>query len=75
MIHYVMVLQYPHWSKITHIPLALKFWAGKLLLQYAAQQFVRIERETVFSSLTDIETRLIEQNLPVEEMMDDEDVA
>lgn len=45
----------------------LKFWAGKAALQFLSEQLGQLERATVFAALTDLETRLIEENLPVDE--------
>lgn len=58
-------MMYPQWSKLTHVPLALKFWIGKLMIQYIGEKYGQIERETVFNYLTDLETKLIEDELPV----------
>mmetsp|Transcript_4631 Transcript_4631/g.10223 ORF Transcript_4631/g.10223 Transcript_4631/m.10223 type:complete len:218 (-) Transcript_4631:66-719(-) len=64
--------QFPQWSKFTHIPLALKFWALKILLQFAAEKYLQVERNVLLSYLADVETRLIEENLPVEGEMGEE---
>lgn len=58
--------QFPQWSKVTHLPLALKFWGLKLAAQFAGDKYAQWERDVVLSYLTDVETKLIEDNLPVE---------
>lgn len=57
---------YPHWSKITHLPLALKFWFGKIVFQIITDYYVACERNIFLSYLVDIETSIIESKLPVE---------
>lgn len=57
---------YNHWSKITHLPLALKFWLGKIVVQYSADNYVAFERNVFLSYLIDLETSIIEKKLPVE---------
>jgi hypothetical protein len=55
---------YPKWSKIIHLPLVLKFWGGKIALQYLLEKYVNLEKEVV-KWLADIETGILEPNLPV----------
>jgi hypothetical protein len=59
--------QYPQWSKLLHLPLALKFWGLKVLAQYGWERYVQWERDCVTARLADLETRLIEERLPVPE--------
>lgn len=56
---------YPQWSKLTRLPLALKFWILKLLLQYGFDKYQQLESSILISYLTDIETRMIEENIPL----------
>lgn len=63
--------KFPQWSKLTHLPLALKFWGIKLAAQFAGEKYVQWERDVVLSYLTDMETKLIEENLPATDMQKD----
>jgi hypothetical protein len=65
-------MQYPQWSKVTHIPLALKFWAIKVVVQYLLELYLAWERGVVLSGIADFETTLIEENLPVQVDTDEE---
>lgn len=56
--------QYLQWSRITHLPLVLKFWGGKLLIQYLATQYLKLEQVLV-QYLAEIETQIVEPNLPL----------
>lgn len=58
---------YAHWSKVTHLPLALKFWLGKIVFQYLVDYYMIFERNVFLSYLIDLETLSIDKNLPVEE--------
>jgi len=58
-------VQFPQWSKLTHLPLALKFWVVKILLQFVSEKYAQVERNVLLSYLADLETNLIEENLPV----------
>jgi hypothetical protein len=58
------MLQYVQWSKLTRLPLVLKFWGGKLLLQYLAAQYLYVEQLLV-QYLAEIETGIVEPNLPL----------
>eukprot|EP00600_Ochromonadales_sp_CCMP1393_P000009 CAMPEP_0174977770 /NCGR_PEP_ID=MMETSP0004_2-20121128/13794_1 /TAXON_ID=420556 /ORGANISM="Ochromonas sp., Strain CCMP1393" /LENGTH=85 /DNA_ID=CAMNT_0016228991 /DNA_START=744 /DNA_END=1001 /DNA_ORIENTATION=+ len=57
--------KFPQWSKLTHLPLALKFWVVKILLQFVSEKYAQVERNVLLSYLADLETNLIEENLPV----------
>ena len=50
---------------MTHIPLALKFWAIKVVVQYLLDLYLAWERGVVLSGIADFETALIEEKLPV----------
>jgi hypothetical protein len=39
----------------------------KILLQFAAEKYLLAERNVLLSYLADVETRMIEENLPVQE--------
>ena len=56
---------------MTHIPLALKFWAIKVVVQYLLELYLAWERGVVLSGIADFETALIEENLPIQ--VDDEE--
>lgn len=57
---------YPKWSRVVHLPLVIKFWFGKVLLQYAAEQYMVIER-WIAKALTEVESSILESRLPVTE--------
>jgi len=73
--------QYPKWSRLVHLPLGIailssslilltylllvmKFWGAKLLGQYLLSKYLIIE-DKVMLKLTELETSLIEPNLPL----------
>jgi len=62
--------KYPQWSRIVHLPLVLKFWGAKLLFQLLFDRYVSLEK-FIALKLADLETSLIEPNLPINE--DDND--
>jgi hypothetical protein len=45
------------------LPLALKFWLGKMLVQYLADSFVTVEKNILLTKLAGIETDLLEEQL------------
>lgn len=55
---------YPKWSRIINLPLVLKFWGGKVLLQYVFERYLFVEK-LILKSLTEIESSIIEDRLPV----------
>lgn len=55
---------YPKWSRIVHLPLVLKFWGGKVLLQYFYDKYLVVEKQ-IAKSLTEMESTIIESRLPV----------
>lgn len=55
---------YPKWSRILNLPLVLKFWGGKVLLQYVFEKYLFVEK-LIAKSLTEIESSIIESRLPV----------
>lgn len=55
---------YPKWSRIVHLPLVLKFWGGKVLLQYLWDKYAVVEN-VIAKSLTEVESSIIEKGLPV----------
>ena len=55
---------YPKWSRIVHLPLVLKFWGGKVLLQYLWDKYAVVEK-IIAKSLTEVESSIIEKGLPV----------
>lgn len=57
--------QYPKWVKIVNLPLVLKFWGGKIVLQYAFGLYLQAESRLT-ETLSDLETSIIEPKLPVE---------
>ena len=65
--------KYPQWSRIVHLPLVLKFWGAKLLFQLFFDRYLSLE-QFIALKLADLETALIEPNLPVNEE-DDENNA
>ena len=60
-----MIGQHVHWSKITRLPMPLKLWLGKAVLQWLSEQYTHLERKVVWSQLIDLETRWLEDALPV----------
>ena len=64
---------YPQWSKIVHLPLVLKYWGGKILLQYLATVYLNVE-SYFCEHLATVETALVEPGLPVDED-DEEDIV
>lgn len=58
------IIQYPHWSKLTKLPLALKLWGGKLVGQALASRYLSWEKDVLVQRLADWETQLIEEKLP-----------
>jgi len=65
-------LKYPQWSRIVHLPLVLKFWGAKLLFQFLFERYLSIEK-FISLKLANLETALIEPNLPVNEGDDNSD--
>ena len=57
--------QYPKWVKIMNLPLVLKFWGGKIVGQYLWAVYLQGESR-LMEMLSDLETTLIEPNLPAE---------
>ena len=57
-------MQYPQWSRLTRLPLVLKFWGGKALLQYLWLQYLKLETKLILA-LSEIETQIVEPNLPI----------
>ena len=57
---------YPTWSKIVHLPLLLKYWGGKIVLQYMIMGWLSVEK-TMLGYLTEVETSIVEPLLPVNE--------
>ena len=57
--------QYPKWVKIVNLPLVLKFWGGKIVLQYLYGFYLHVEG-LLLEQLAELETTLIEPNLPAE---------
>lgn len=57
---------YKHWSKVLQFNLFLKIWGARVLGQYAAQYYGKLEKSLVLY-LTELETQLIEPHLPVSE--------
>lgn len=55
---------YPHWSRIVNLPLVLKFWGGKILFTFIFEKYLFIEK-LLAKKLTEIESRMIEERLPV----------
>ena len=55
---------YPKWSRIVNLPLVLKFWGGKVLFQYLFERYLFVEK-LIAKSLTEIESSIIEERLPV----------
>eukprot|EP01039_Chlorochromonas_danica_P003035 gene3035-3311_t len=64
---------YPHWSKIVSIPLALKIWLGKLVLQYLVEKYLWFEKTFLVDYLASLETSLIEESLPLDDLVKEED--
>jgi len=58
---------YPRWSRIIHLPFVFQLWGGKILLQYVQSFYIDFEKKIV-STLTDIESKIIEPKLPVTSM-------
>ena len=56
---------YPHWSKIVHLPLVLKYWGGKVAAGYLFQGYLVLEK-ALLEQLTDWETAVVEPALPVD---------
>jgi hypothetical protein len=52
---------------VTKLPLALKFWVGKVLVQLLSIKYLSLERDLLLSPLIDLETMLIDKNLPTGE--------
>ena len=55
---------YPKWSRIINLPLVLKFWGGKVVFQYVFEKYLFVEK-LILKSLTEIESSIIEDRLPV----------
>jgi len=55
---------YPRWSKIVHLPLVLKIWGGKVLMQYLTTFYLSIENKAL-ERLAELETQIIEPRLPL----------
>mmetsp|Transcript_21021 Transcript_21021/g.21142 ORF Transcript_21021/g.21142 Transcript_21021/m.21142 type:complete len:275 (-) Transcript_21021:59-883(-) len=60
----ILWLQYPKWSRITHLPLVLIFWIGRIVLYYIYSFYIELERG-ILDRLTEIETNIIEPKLPL----------
>ena len=56
---------YHNWSKLVRLPLVLKYWGGKVVLGYAFLGYLKVEK-MLLGHLTEIETAIVEPNLPVE---------
>lgn len=61
---------YPNWSKLVHLPLVLKYWGGKIALTYVFQGYLMLENG-LLEQLTDLETALVEPELPVNQGQDE----
>ena len=61
-----LLRQYHHISKLVHLPLVLKLWGGRVVLQYLAQFYSKFEGK-LMDALCDIETQALEDSLEVEE--------
>lgn len=55
---------YPRWSRIIHLPFVFQIWGGKIVLQYLYSFYIEFEKKIV-SALTEIESKIIEEKLPV----------
>ena len=66
--------QYPSWSKVLNLPLVLKFWGAKLVLQYLWGLYLKAEG-ALTETLSDLETALIEPRLPVSDDSQEEEGA
>jgi hypothetical protein len=57
--------QYPRfWSKFTRLPFPFKFWIGKMVVATVWEKYLMFEKNIIVSKLADVETKLIEKNLP-----------
>ena len=61
---FYVLRQYPRWSTIVHLPIVLQWWLGKVALQWLWEQYVHYEQMWIVDSLADVETTLIEEQLP-----------
>lgn len=50
---------------MTHLPLPLKIWLGRGLLQVLSQQYLQVEQRLLWSRLIELETKLLEEALPI----------
>jgi hypothetical protein len=64
-----------HWSKVTNLNFPLKIWLGKIVFQYIADYYMVFESNVFLSYLIDLETALIDKNLPVEAMESEYDIG
>jgi hypothetical protein len=67
---------YPHWSRITNLPLLIKFWLGKSAVEYLWQKYMFFEKAFVVEFLANMETKLVERSLGYtgdSEKLDDSD--
>eukprot|EP01041_Mallomonas_annulata_P002755 gene2755-5425_t len=55
---------YPKWCRLIHLPLVLMFWGGKIVFSYLLTFYLELEK-VVLNHLTELETSLIEPNLPL----------
>jgi hypothetical protein len=57
---------YPRWSRLVHLPLVLKFWGGKIMVQYLVSWYLTAEK-SLLAYLTELETTVVEPRLPLTE--------
>jgi hypothetical protein len=53
---------YGHIQKIVHLPLVLKFWLGKIVYEYLAAFYLKVEARLV-EKIAEMETDLLEDNI------------
>jgi hypothetical protein len=58
---------YPHWSRITNLPLVMKFMGAKMILSFGVEKYLVVEK-IVAKFLTEIESKMIEDRLPITEI-------
>ena len=63
---------YPRWSRIVHLPFVFQLWGGKILLSYISSLYSQLEKKAVMA-LAEVETSLIEAQLPVTVRVDSND--
>ena len=45
----------------------LKLWLGKAVLQWLSEQYIQLERKFLWNQLIDLETRWLDDALPVKD--------